>query len=168
MKYNNNLAVAYAKKYALTPNKEYHFINPKKDDIGDDCANFISQCLYAGGCPLLYSPYPWFYKKLNHHPFYSASLNWTVAHSLYWFLKSNGEINGYGVKAKEIKDISKLVLGDLIFFADLNNHVFHSSIITKFTDEGIPLISQHSYNKLDTPIREEYYKLNIHYLKIFL
>lgn len=115
MKYDNLSAVEYAKKYALTPNLNYHFIDPNNDGIGDDCTNFISQCLYAGACPMVYSPIPWFYKSLTSKPYYTASLSWSVAHSLYWFLKTNEEKHGYGPKGSEIKDLSLLTLGDLIF-----------------------------------------------------
>lgn len=168
MKYDNVAAIEYAKKYALSPNKSYTFIDPKNDGIGDDCTNFVSQCLYAGGCSMVYSPSPWFYKKLNFSPYYNASFSWSVAHSLYWFLKTNEENNGYGAKGLETKDISSLKVGDLIFFGRLDNHIFHVSIITDFSPTGEPLISQHSYNKLNTPIRPDYYKLHIHYIKITL
>lgn len=42
--YKRNLAVAYAKKWALSRNPKYYNFDP----VGGDCTNFISQCLYAG------------------------------------------------------------------------------------------------------------------------
>lgn len=43
--YSSSDAVAYAKKYYNTYNTAY----PDWTSYGGDCANFISQCLYAGG-----------------------------------------------------------------------------------------------------------------------
>ena len=43
-KYDANKALAYAKKYCEKPNKAY-----KAHKASPQCANFLSQCLYAGG-----------------------------------------------------------------------------------------------------------------------
>ena len=47
--YNPGQAVAYARKYCKTYNKEYPSFN-------GDCSNFVSQCLNAGGMNLLDCP----------------------------------------------------------------------------------------------------------------
>lgn len=44
--YSSSDAVAYAEKYYTTPYNEAY---PDWTSYGGDCANFISQCLYAGG-----------------------------------------------------------------------------------------------------------------------
>ena len=44
MRYNRKKAVEYALKWALDRNPRYL----DYDDLGGDCTNFISQCLYAG------------------------------------------------------------------------------------------------------------------------
>ena len=43
--YDRNKAYAYAKKYAFNYNPNYADYN----SLGGDCANFVSQCLIAGG-----------------------------------------------------------------------------------------------------------------------
>ena len=43
--YSAKKAVAYANKYCDKRNKEYHDYSNE----GGDCANFVSQCLIAGG-----------------------------------------------------------------------------------------------------------------------
>ena len=46
--YSAKKAVAYANKYCDKRNKEYHDYSKE----GGDCANFVSQCLIAGGLSL--------------------------------------------------------------------------------------------------------------------
>ena len=43
--YNPGAAIEYAQKYAYDYNSDYKNYNSS----GGDCANFVSQCLYAGG-----------------------------------------------------------------------------------------------------------------------
>lgn len=168
MSYNNLAAVAYAKKYALTPNKNYNFFNFFSNGVGGDCTNFLSQCLYAGSAQMVYSPTPWYYKHIMNPPYYKCSLSWSVAHSLYWFLKNNAQIRAPGPKGHETKNPNNINLGDLIFFEDLQHRIFHGTIVTNFTLDGQPLLSQHSSNGLDIPIKPHYYNLKIHYLNIYL
>jgi len=47
--YDRSKAVKYAKKYCNNYNPKYHNYNPE----GGDCANFVSQCLIAGGMNLV-------------------------------------------------------------------------------------------------------------------
>ena len=47
--YDRNAAVSYAKKYCSHYNSNYRNYNPD----GGDCANFVSQCLIAGGFNLV-------------------------------------------------------------------------------------------------------------------
>ena len=42
--YNRQKAVAYARRWALGRNPEFYDYN----EIGGDCTNFVSQCVYAG------------------------------------------------------------------------------------------------------------------------
>ncbi len=41
-KYEHELAVKYAKKWALSRNPKYYNFDP----IGGDCTSFVSQCLF--------------------------------------------------------------------------------------------------------------------------
>ena len=42
--YDRRRAVEYALRWALSRNPEYYDF----EDIGGDCTNFVSQCLFAG------------------------------------------------------------------------------------------------------------------------
>ena len=47
MSYNRDNVVSYAKQYAYNYNPNY--IDYATYEGSSDCANFVSQCLYAGG-----------------------------------------------------------------------------------------------------------------------
>lgn len=142
--YNRNNAVEYALKYALDPNPNFKFLNSHGDG-GGDCSSFVSQCLKVGGAPFAFKVSPWWYNMYSHR----WSVSWAVAHSLYWTLKVREKNNSYGLKAAEVKDMGLLELGDIIQYEDASGIIYHSAIITAFTNETggkTPLISQHSYN----------------------
>ena len=71
--YNPSDAVSYAGKYWSSYNPDYIDYNP----VGGDCANFVSQCLFAGG---LKTDGIW----------YTGSLTWINAQKLYNYLTNKG------------------------------------------------------------------------------
>jgi hypothetical protein len=169
--YNRKNAVNYATRYALTPNPEYRYF-PLINDNSGDCSNFISQCLRAGGASMSHNPKnPWWYD--NHGTFNKKddtwSVSWAVANSLYWYLKINKNIHFGGPKGLEVNDLNELELGDVIFYEDYKNIIFHSAIITSFINvNGIvePLISQHSDDRLNISYKKSYPYKKVHFLKI--
>lgn len=166
--YSRTLAVEYAKKYALNPNPQYRYFS--LSNTGGDCANFLSQCLKAGGAPFVYNrEHSWWYNNMGTGNVMDDtwSIPWAVAHSLYWFLKINNESNLSGAKGREISDISLLDLGDLVFYEDNSGLIFHSAIITGFRG-NIPLVSHHSFEALNIPYYSTWPANKIHFLKIHL
>jgi len=56
--YNRRAAVRYAQKWALARNPAYYDFS----EIGGDCTNFASQCLYAGTGVMNFTPeFGWYY-----------------------------------------------------------------------------------------------------------
>ena len=55
-------AVAYARKFAFSQNPNFaNFAG-----IGGNCTNFVSQCIYAAGCEMNYTPvFGWYYIDAN-------------------------------------------------------------------------------------------------------
>lgn len=156
-------AVNYAIKYALKPNPNYRYFS--LENTGGDCSNFLSQCLHAGGAPTNSN---WWYKHNNSNNNYDSwSLTWTVAHSLYWYLKKNEASNLSGIKGLEVNNTNILELGDLLFFEDTDGRIFHSAIITYDSHNEI-LISQHSDEALNIPYYKSWPAKKIHFLKITL
>ena len=166
-RYNRIAAVNYAIRYALTPNKAYKYF--KSDNTnGGDCTNFLSQCLRAGGAPLDYNGLrPWWYDMRQGR----ASVCWAVAHSLYWYLKTNQHNNRSAIKGLEVNNMDELELGDLIFYENFSNVIFHGTVVTSFVEvdgKREPLISQHTSDLLNVTYRKKYKYKKAHFIKIIL
>lgn len=170
--YSRRAAVKYAVTYAIKPNPLYRYFDVHGDG-GGDCSSFISQCLNAGGAPMVYDrPRPWWYNTngtsiVSKHTW---SLSWSVANSLYWFLKLSSTSNLKGLKGMEIQNIEELEMGDIIQYENNSGTIYHSAIITAFTyEKGVlePLISQHSYNALNIPYIKPKAK-KMHLIKIIV
>lgn len=100
--YNRKDVLEYAEKWALLRNNDYYNF----ENIGGDCTNFVSQCLYAGSKVMNYNKlYGWYYLNAN-----NKSASWTGVEFLYNFLIDN---NGVGPIGKE-EDIRNLDNGDVI------------------------------------------------------
>lgn len=166
--YSRINAVKYATTYALTPNPNYRYFDII-DNKGGDCANFISQCLLAGGAPMDFNAkYPWWYINSSSSTINDSwSICWAVAHSLYYYLKVNEENHSSKLKGLEVYNTNDLEIGDLIFFEDRNKTIFHSSIITSFWGNN-PLISQHTFNALNIPYEKSWDVYKYHFIKIIL
>ncbi|MGL4483542.1 MAG: amidase domain-containing protein [Anaerovoracaceae bacterium] len=126
-------AVAYAKKYALT-DKPPGFTN--YNSIGGDCANFVSQCLYAGGLPMENG---WYWKNYG-----NRSSSWAMVIYLSDYLESQG--------FKKIMNpkYSDFAPGDVI----INNNEAHVTLCTGIDKSGAPLFSGHNYNTLNGSVAE--------------
>ncbi|MFZ7121051.1 MAG: amidase domain-containing protein [Eubacteriaceae bacterium] len=164
MKYDRNLAVKYALEYAIIPNNAYVYFQ------GNDCTNFISQCLKAGGALNDYNTtHPWWYYNGK------ASICWAVAHSLYWYIRTCSENQSLGIRAntyyldnnsmyqQEIR--GKVEIGDIIQYKNFENKIQHSTIITSFdsySDE--PLISQHTFEGKNISWRKNFKQTIFHHV----
>lgn len=158
---NKNKMLEYAYKHALIPNTNYAYLGNKSTG-GSDCSNFISQILHFAGSPMRYISPHWFYNNDKNY-----SISWATAHGLYWLLKQNYINYLRGPKGIPVSSNSTQ-LGDLVFFQHKDGRVFHCAIITSFSKNRDPLITQHSIDALNKKINKEYYLLNIYYLRIYL
>ena len=135
--YNRKAAVAYA-------NKWWDSFNPEFPRFQDDCTNFISQCLYAGGAPMRGAPnrgQGWWMIGLNERWSYS----WSVAHSLRWYLETSKR----GLRATRVNSVEQLQLGDVIFYDfQGDGRIDHSTIVTRI-EGGIPYVNAHTSNSAD-------------------
>ena len=140
--YNRLAAVNYARKWALGRNPQ--FPNYGGGGGGGDCSNFISQCLNAGGWPMVdgwnRDKFAWWAEKDE------TSRTWSSAQ---WF---GGYIGGSGIAKPCERD--QLVLGDIVTIV-LNEHIDHAMMITqvKYLPSGrAPLYCGHSTDRLDYPL----------------
>lgn len=141
--YNREEAVSYAKKWAMKRNPLYYDF----DEIGGDCTNFISQCLYAGSRIMNFThTYGWYYIDTNYH-----SASWTGVNYLYNFLITNKK---EGVFGSEIP-LDSIEIGDVIQLENELNIFYHTLIITKIIGELIPeniCVSTHSIDSYNRPL----------------
>ncbi|MFL0197144.1 amidase domain-containing protein [Clostridium sp. WILCCON 0269] len=159
-------AVNYAINYAIVPNPAYRYFSVYGND-GGDCTNFTSQCLKAGGAPMVFTDKnPWWYKNNLKSSGDSWSVSWSVAGSLYWYLKINAEEKSQGLKGMEVPSVSMLELGDIIFYENARGRIAHSAIITSFYNDH-PLISQHTPNSLNISHIKKW-AAKTHFIKIYL
>ena len=135
--YDREAAVRYARKWALDRNPAYY----NYEDIGGDCTNFASQCIYAGAGVMNYTPtFGWFYRSAN-----DRTPSWTGVEYLYDFLIGN---EGVGPYAREVSR-SEAQPGDIVQLGR-NGDWYHSPVIVATTPTI--LVCAHTYDALDRPL----------------
>ncbi|MDQ7725124.1 amidase domain-containing protein [Bacillus halotolerans] len=126
-------AVQYAEKY-------WNKRNPAYKNFSDNCTNFISQCLHAGGAPMRGHPNRgsgWWMKQS------SWSYSWTVAHSMKMYLTNSKA----GLRAVRVKSADELVPGDVICYDFEGDGRFNHTTIVVAKDKGnMPLVNAQSYD----------------------
>ncbi len=129
--YNRLKAVQYAERW-------WNSFNPNYPQFTDDCTNYISQCLYAGGLPMWGKPNRskgwWIEGKSN------WSFSWTVAHAFMLMLKAASW-------TKEVKNPAQLMIGDIICYDfEGDGRYNHNTIVTGKDEHGNPLVNAHTTN----------------------
>lgn len=130
--YDRSAAVKYAERW-------WNSRNPAYRNFDVDCTSFVSQCLHAGGVPMVGQgnrSRGWWYTNNN-----SYSYSWAVAHALRWYLSSDGNV----FNAVEVEDPTQLVPGDVICYDfQGDGHWDHNTIVTGQDWYGEPLVNAHS------------------------
>ncbi|MDO4944747.1 MAG: amidase domain-containing protein [Ruminococcus sp.] len=136
--YSRTDAVEYALQWALSRNPAYYDF----ENIGGDCTNFISQCVFAGCKAMNYTADTgWYYNSLG-----DRAPAWTSVDYLYRFLVSNKGAGPYG----SATDLRSAKIGDILQLATGNNF-HHSCIITSFRN-GSPLVCAHTFDVRNKPL----------------
>ena len=135
--YNRQLAVRYALNWAFARNPIFYDF----ENIGGDCTNFVSQCLYAGGGTMNFSAENgWYYIDLD-----DRAPAWTGTVFLNRFLLTN---EGAGVYGRRVP-LDRVVPGDIIQLKDEDGRLYHSMIVTfvlyPVTEQNV-FVSAHSYD----------------------
>lgn len=149
--YNRQAAVDYAHRWAYYRNPDYFNF----DDLGGDCTNFASQCLYAGTGIMNYTPtFGWYYNSPS-----SRAPAWTGVPFFYNFLIRDEQTPG---PVGEETTLDRVQPGDFVQLRFTPGPFAHDPIIVAV---GIPLAldnilvaahsEDHDYRPLSTyPIRE--------------
>ena len=133
--YNRQKVYEYAKKWAYGRNPKYY----NYDNLGGDCTNFVSQCIYAGCEQMNYNKNNgWYYINGN-----NKSSSWTGVEFLYKFLITN---KGVGPLGKEAK-ISELDIGDVIQLSFNGTTFSHTLVVIQNgTNINNTLIAAHTFD----------------------
>lgn len=144
--YSGSAAASYARTWALSTNSSY----PRN---GNDCTNFASQAVLAGGwtmaggsCGDRTDDVAWWYGDWNcWYPGVNRSYTWAGAQNFFNFLSTSGR----GSTASYIYDLN---VGDVLQVAH-GGHVGHTTIVTgKDATTGNLLLSYHTRDSLDVPV----------------
>ena len=137
--YNRCAAVCYACEWAYSRNEKFYDF----ENIGGDCANFVSQCLLAGCCVMNFSKTNgWYYLDTN-----TRAPAWTSIRYMYDFLTTN---TGPGPYAKEVP-LSQLEIGDIVQLANAEGVYYHTALVT-CASHGKILVTAHSSNAYMRPL----------------
>lgn len=142
-KYNRRAAFFYAARWWNDRNPKYYDFA----DIGGDCTNFISQCVFAGSGVMNYTPtFGWYFQNLH-----NRTASWTGVEYFYNFMIAN---TGDGPHMSVV-DISQIQIGDIIQLGDMTGSFFHSLFVTdvgRFPSESNILVATHSFDEWMRPL----------------
>ena len=144
MNYDRNAAVAYAHRWAYGRNPAFY----DYENLGGDCTNFTSQCIYAGSGVMNYTPtFGWYYIDANR-----KAPAWTGVPYLYNFLTRKSRSVGPVGRPCELQE---LLPGDVIQLSFTGETFQHSPIVVAvgnpITPENI-LVAAHSYDADNRPL----------------
>ena len=150
--YRRENAVNYARRYAFAQNPLFGDFR----ELGGNCTNFASQCIYAGSCEMNYTPtFGWYYISLD-----ERSPSWTGVEYFYNFMTEN---NGTGPFGREV-GADNLEVGDVIQLARNQGGFYHTLIIVGF-DSDEPLVAAQTVDTYARPLSTYNYDY-LRYIKI--
>lgn len=147
--YNGGDAASYAKQYANSYNPDYPV-------FGEDCTNFVSQCVYDGGMPMLVGDTDahWYIYNVN-----ERSPSWAGAD---YFMRHWTKVrsSGYYGRAREVLIYSKdyilqnrntvgnsIAVGDVVLYLNgADSKAYHANIISTKYSMGSPMVFYCSHN----------------------
>lgn len=136
--YNREWAVNYARVWAFSRNPKFYDFS----DLGGDCTNFASQCIYAGAGVMNYTPETgWFYISAD-----DRTPSWTGVEFLYNFLVNNLSVGPYGSEVS----MSEVFPGDIVQLANMDGDFYHTLVIVSVFPEI--KVAAHSRDALNKPL----------------
>ena len=155
--YRREAAVRYAHTWAYGRNPRFY----DYQDIGGDCTNFTSQCLYAGSGVMNYTPdFGWYYIDANR-----KAPAWTGVEYLYRFLVRGEKTVGPAAEEAEIWQIQP---GDLVQLSFDGERYSHTPVVVYASQPQSPgdiLVAAHSQDSDNRPLSTYQFE-KIRYLHI--
>lgn len=151
MPYDREAAVAYAHLWAFQRNPVYY----NYDEIGGDCTNFASQCLYAGSRVMNFTPtFGWYYINAN-----EKSPSWTGVEFFYNFLTREEQTIG---PAAEVVGLETIKPGDMVQLSFNGESFAHTPVIVGLREPvrslNDVLVAAHSVDSDDRPLSTYQFK----------
>ena len=142
--YDRRAAVMYAHRWAFSRNPRFY----DYENIGGDCTNFASQCIYAGSGVMNFTPtLGWYYIDAN-----QKAPAWTGVEYLYNFLtRSNHSVGPAGRECA----IEEICPGDIVQLSFDGNTFQHTPVVVQAdrpTEPGEILVAAHSQNADNRPL----------------
>lgn len=132
--YDVNKAVDYSDKYATSYNPSYSNYN----SIGGDCANYVSQCLYAGGIPMTDG---WYWKSYD-----DRSASWSYCPSQVNYF------TGAGYKLIDNPSDAQVIKGNPVYYYSASsNRYSHAAICVGVNSAGVPVVNAHNNDHYHVP-----------------
>ncbi len=145
--YDRRAAVRYALYWAYGRNPRYYDF----EEIGGDCTNFVSQCLYAGCGVMNYSkPMGWYYNGTD-----DRSPSWTGVEFLREFLLGNKGAGVYG----SMVALEETQPGDVIMLCS-EGVCYHSLIVSGVffpSSESNIFVCSHSFDRRNARLSDYRY-----------
>lgn len=139
LSYQREKAVNYARTWAFKRNPAYLDF----ENMGGDCTNYASQCIYAGSGVMNPKPVTgWYYYSGN-----NRTPSWTGVRYLYQFLTTN---QGVGPYAKVVT-ASEAEPGDIVQLGTSAGLFYHSPVIVAVSDGEI-YVGAHTYDAYMRPL----------------
>lgn len=142
--YDRKAAVLYAHQWAYSRNPAYY----DYENVGGDCTNFASQCIFAGSGIMNFTPtFGWYYIDAN-----QKAPAWTGVVYLWNFLtRSNTSVGPVGEPCR----LENLLPGDLVQLSFNGTAFQHSPVVVSVG--AVPtlentLIAAHSYDADNRPL----------------
>lgn len=143
--------IKYARKWAFSRNPAYYDF----ENIGGDCTNFISQCLFAGGAVMNYTPDTgWYYSSQN-----DRAAAWTSVEYFYSFIIRNKGVGPFG----RVIPFNQVNVGDVIQLGS-GSKFYHTLLVVDIYN-GEPYIAAHTNDAFNLPLSAYIYD-NIRCLNI--
>ena len=136
--------LAYAEKWAFSVNPDFYDFS----ELGGDCTNFVSQCLYAGGAVMNYTPdLGWYYISLS-----DRAAAWTGVEFFARFMFTNKSAGPFGEQVA----LREVQIGDVIQLGT-DSGFYHSLLVTGM-ENGKPYVTAHTYDVYNVPLSSYSYR----------
>lgn len=132
-----------AKKWALGRNPAYYDF----ENVGGDCTNFASQCIYAGSKTMNFTPIMGWYYRTS----YDRTASWTGVEYLYNFLVNNSGVGPFGTVVSE----NEIMSGDIAQLGTDSGDFYHCPVIISVSP--VILVAAHTFDALYKPLTSYQY-----------